>query len=300
MADEQIERVDSARAISHAAHPARTRVSNEMRWALILTVPYLLVFALFVIYPIGYGLYLGSNPDSYTRLFDDPIYMRTLRNTLFFVVIGVNLKMILALILSGYFFSQRWWISAIFLVFILPWAIPSIPTILSFRWMLNSEWGMLNSLLDDIGIGGQPWLLRPELGLGSAIVVHIWKWLPFWTLILLAGRMAIPRDIYEAAALDGASGLRGFFGITFPLLAGLYLTCTLLSTIWTLGDFNSIYLLTGGGPFDTTQVFATLSIRYAFKIGDIQTGVAVALTALPLIIPIVIFLVHRLGKEETA
>ena len=128
MADEQTERIDSARAIPHAARPARPIVSNEMRWALILTVPYLLVFALFVIYPIGYGLYLGSNPDSYTRLFDDPIYMRTLRNTLFFVVIGVNLKMILALVLSGYFFSQRWWIAAIFLVFILPWAIPSIPT----------------------------------------------------------------------------------------------------------------------------------------------------------------------------
>jgi multiple sugar transport system permease protein len=94
--------------------------------------------------------------------------------------------------------------------------------------------------------------------------------------------------------------MRSFLHITFPLLTSLYVTCTLLSTIWTLGDFNSIYLLTGGGPFDTTHVFATLSIRYAFIIGDLATGVAVALTALPLVVPIVFFLVRRLGREERA
>lgn len=277
----------------------RRKPSQEMTWALILTLPYILVFVLFVVYPIAYGFYLGSNLDSYRQLLDDPIYMRTLRNTLLFVGLGVNIKMILALLLSGFFFSRSRWIAALFLIFILPWAIPSIPTILSFRWMLNSEWGMLNGLLEDLGVGGRAWLLRPELALSSAITVHVWKWLPFWTLILLAGRMAIPRDIYEAAAIDGAGGIRGFFDVTFPLLARLYVTCTLLSTLWTLGDFNSIYLLTGGGPFDTTHVFATLSIRYAFHIGDLQTGVAIALTALPLIIPIVIFIIHRLGSEET-
>jgi multiple sugar transport system permease protein len=274
------------------------RMSHEAAWALILALPALLVLALFVAYPIAYGFYLGSGLESYQRLLDDPIYMRTLRNTLMFVGLGVNIKLFLALLLSGYFFLDRRWIAALFLIFILPWAVPSIPTILSFRWMLNSEWGMLNDILDDIGIGGQLWLLKPKLALGSAIAIHIWKWLPFWTLILLAGRMAIPQDIYEAAALDGASGVRGFIDITFPLLAGLYVTCTLLSTVWTLGDFNSIYLLTGGGPFDTTHVFATLSIRYAFIMGDLRTGVAVAITALPLVVPIIFLLVRRLQEED--
>lgn len=289
-----------------ATSPARRRslrpsyrLPHEATWALILTLPYLAVFVLFVVYPIAYGFYLGSGLESYRRLLDDPIYLRTLRNTLVFVGFGVNIKLFLALLLSGFFFLKYRWVGVLFLIFILPWAIPSIPTILSFRWMLNSEWGMLNRLLDDIGIGGRLWLLRPDLALASAITIHIWKWLPFWTLILLAGRMAIPQDIYEAAAIDGATRLRGFLDVTFPLLAKLYLTCTLLSTLWTLGDFNSIYLLTGGGPFDTTHVFATLSIRYAFIMGDLRTGVAVALTALPLVIPIVIYLVRRLGKEET-
>lgn len=282
-----------------ASRPAR-RLSHEATWALILIVPYLVVFSLFVIYPIAYGFYLGSGLDSYQQLREDPIYTRTLRNTLIFVGFAVNIKLFLALLLSGFFFLKYRWIAALFLIFILPWAVPSIPSILSFRWMLNSEWGMLNDILDDLGIGGRLWLLRPNLALGSAIAIHIWKWLPFWTLILLAGRMAIPQEIYEASALDGAGPMRSFLHITFPLLTSLYVTCTLLSTIWTLGDFNSIYLLTGGGPFDTTHVFATLSIRYAFIMGDLATGVAVALTALPLVVPIVFFLVRRLGREERA
>lgn len=281
--------------------PARLsgRISADVAWwSVILVLPYAVVFLLFVLYPIAYGLWLGSSSASYDRLFNDPVYLRTLRNTLLFVGLGVNVKLFLGLLLSGFFYLSHRWIGVLFLIFILPWAVPSIPTILSFRWMLNSEWGMFNNLLDDIGIGGRLWLIRPNLALGAGIVVHIWKWLPFWTLILLAGRMAIPKDIYEAAAIDGASGFRSFVHVTFPMLSTLYLTCTLLSTIWTLGDFNSIYLLTGGGPFDTTHVMATLSIRYAFTMFDIRTGVAVALTALPVIIPIVIYLVRRLGKGE--
>ena len=95
-----------------------------------------------------------------------------------------------------------------------------------------------------------------------AILVHIWKSLPFWTLILIAGRLAIPKEMYEAAAVDGATSWQKFKFITWPSMRTLYLTCTILSMIWTLGDFNSVYLLTGGGPADLTHVLATLGIRY--------------------------------------
>ena len=105
------------------------------------------------------------------------------------------------------------------MIFILPWAVPSIPTIFSFRWMLNSEWGMLNDLLWSLfGIEGPWWLVKPDLAFGSVIFVHIWKYLPFWTLILLAGRMAIPTDLYEAARIDGASPLQQFWYVTWPQL----------------------------------------------------------------------------------
>jgi len=280
-----------------STHRPPHRLAPEAVWGSILVLPYLLVFAFFVTYPVLYGLWLGSDPASYRKIFSDPIYLRTLRNTLIFLAIGVNLKLFLALLLSGFFFLPHRWIRWLSVIFMLPWAVPSIPTILSFRWMLNSEWGMINNILWKFGIEGPWWLNRPDLALGAIIVVHIWKWLPFWTLILLAGRMAIPREVYEAAALDGATGLAGFIHITFPLLKRLYITNTLLSTIWSLGDFNSVYLLTGGGPVDSTHVLATLGIRYAFVAGDIRAGVAVVITVLPLMIPLVVYLVRRLNQE---
>ena len=171
-------------------------------WGIILVIPFLIVFLLFVLFPVLYGLWLGSDPASYRQLFNDPIYVRTVINTAIFLGVGVNLKLFLALLLSGYFASTRPWIRWLGVIFILPWAVPSIPTLLSFRWMLNSEWGMLNNLLFQIGWDNPPWwLIRPELALGSVIAVHIWKYLPFWTLILLAGRMSIPSDYYEAAVV---------------------------------------------------------------------------------------------------
>jgi multiple sugar transport system permease protein len=176
--------------------------------------------------------------------------------------------------------------------------VPSIPTILSFRWMLNSEWGMLNGMLwDFFFIEGPWWLVDPQLALGSAVTVHIWKYLPFWTLILMAGRMAISSDLYEAARIDGASRLQMFGYVTWPQIKNLYITSTLLSTIWTLGDFNSIYLLTGGGPNELTHVLATLGIRYAFRMQELDMGVASVMTALPVLIPLVIILVRRLGRK---
>ena len=272
--------------------------SPETSWGIILVVPYVVIFLVFVVWPVAYGVWLGSDPQSYVRLFNDPIYLRTVVNTAIFLGVGINLKLFLALLLSGFFASTRPWIRWLSILFILPWAVPSIPTILSFRWMLNSEWGMLNNMLWYwFGIDAPWWLVRPHLALGSVITVHIWKYLPFWTLILLAGRMAISNDLYEAARIDGASRLQQFFYVTWPQIRNLYFTSVLLSTIWSLGDFNSVYLLTGGGPNDTTHVLATLGIRYAFRLFQLDMGVATVITALPILVPLVILLVRRLGRR---
>jgi multiple sugar transport system permease protein len=117
-------------------------------------------------------------------------------------------------------------------------------------------------------------------------------------VILLAGRMAIPQELYEAAEVDGATGLTRFTHVTFPLLANLYLVCTLLSTIFTLGDFNSVYFVSGGGPALSTHVLATLGIRDAFEVARPELGVATVLTALPLMIPLVLILMRKLRTTE--
>jgi multiple sugar transport system permease protein len=278
------------------AGPVKRRLSTWQAWGIIMIAPYVLVFLLFVLYPVGYGLWLARQPATYVRLVDDPIFTRAVINTLAFLIIGINLKMVVALFLSGFFVQARTWIKWLSLVFILPWAVPSIPTILSIRFMLNPEWGLVNHVIFKLtGADGPNWLNDPWIALSMAILVHIWKSLPFWTLILIAGRLAIPGELYEAASVDGASSWQKFKWITWPSLQTLYLTSSILSMIWTLGDFNSVYLLTGGGPADLTHVLATLGIRY-LRLDQVDLSMAAIVCALPLVLPLVYFMMKRLSK----
>jgi multiple sugar transport system permease protein len=276
--------------------PLSARLSTPQVWGLVLLAPYFLVFLLFVLYPVGYGLWLARHPASYVTLYNDPVFARAALNTLFFLLVGINLKMLVALFLSGFFIQERSWIKWLSVLFILPWAVPSIPTILSVRFMLNPEWGAINHVIFNLtGDDGPNWLNDPRLALSMAILVHIWKSLPFWTLILMTGRLAISADLFEAADVDGASWWQKFRYITWPSVRTLYLTCTLLSMIWTLGDFNSVYLLTGGGPADLSHVLATLGIRY-LRLDQLDLSMAAIVCALPLVLPLVYFMMKRLSR----
>ena len=130
-----------------------------------------------------------------------------------------------------------------------------------------------------------------------AMVVHVWKSLPFWTMILIAARLAIPHELYEAASVDGATRWQKFQAITWPSMRTIYVTSLLLSMIWTLGDFNSVYLLTGGGPADLTHILATLGIRY-IRLDQLDQAMATIVVALPFVLPMVWFMVKRLSKEN--
>jgi multiple sugar transport system permease protein len=265
-------------------------------WGRLFVVPYLLIFLIFVLYPVGYGIWLARSPASYNALFDDPIFFRTVINTIVFLVIAINVKMLLALFLSGFFTQTRWWIKILAALFILPWAVPSIPTILSVRFMLNPEWGVINQLIFKLsGLDGPNWLNDPTLALALSMVMHIWKSLPFWTLILLSARLSIPTEQYEAASVDGATKWQKFKFITWPSVRTMYITSTILSMIWTLGDFNSVYLLTGGGPADLTHVLATLGIRY-LRLDQLDVAMASIVVALPLVLPLVYVMMKRLSK----
>ena len=153
----------------------------------------------------------AASRQLYADLFADPRYLTAVINTLIYVGVGVNLKMGLAFLLSGFFMRKRWWIKALLVVFILPWATPALPAYMSIHWFLNGQWGMLNNAAvyavrhRRAGLSEYRWM-----GLACNIGAYIWKNLPFWTIILLAGRMAIPQELYEAAAVDGATGLRKF------------------------------------------------------------------------------------------
>src|SRR4051812_10279411 len=136
----------SAIALPREQSP-RKGFSTWQAWGLILLAPYVLVFLVFVLYPVTYGLWLARNPESYRTLFEDPVFFTTVLNTIFFLLVAVNVKFVLALYLSGFFVHDRRWIRWLSVIFIIPWAVPAIPTVYSIRFMLNPEWGVVNSTL---------------------------------------------------------------------------------------------------------------------------------------------------------
>ena len=255
--------------------------------------PLILVFLILVVTPMVYEIYLGLDRTIYPAIFSDPIFIQTLWNTVIFVGVAVNVKMFLAMVLSALFAADHWATRILGGIFLLPWAIPSLPGILSFRWMLNGQWGIVNKILIDLGFAGYPWLVRRPTALAAAIVYHIWKYLPFWTLIFVAGRRSIPRELYEAGDIDGAQPLQKFRYITFPMLQNLYLICSLLSMVFTLGDFVIIKIMTGGAPGDSSHVLATLAYRYTFQMGRIDWGVGVFTTALPITLLFIFILIGK-------
>ncbi|MBV8913731.1 MAG: sugar ABC transporter permease [Acetobacteraceae bacterium] len=271
----------------------------DLIWGVAFVAPYVAIFLAFVIYPFGYALWLASDPALYAELIADPLYLSTLLNTLVFVGLGVNVKMFLALLLSGFFLRRRWWVRALLAIFILPWLIAAAQVGTSFHWMLIGERGLIDGLLSELfGIDGPLWFNHRALAVGANIAAYVWKWMPFWTVIFLAARMTIPRDIYDAASIDGATGVRRFVHVTFPLMANLYLVCTLLSVLWTLGEFTTVFLVSGGAPTGRSHVLATLGYRYAFETARPSLGVAAVLSVLPLLIPTAIVLMRRFNTSE--
>lgn len=241
---------------------------------------------------------MARSPSLYLTLFRADEYRDAVVSTLLYVGIGVNVNLFLALLLSGFFMRRGRWVKAMLVVSMLPWALPAQTGFISFHWMMI-YWGFLNSLLEKLfGIYGPDWLGHYWLALGANIVAATWKTMPFWTLILLAGRTAIPQDLYEAAEIDGATGVRRFVHLVVPLLANLYLACTLLATIWMLGDFNTVDLVSFGAPLGSTQVLATVGMEYLFDQGRPELGVAAVMVALPVLIPLGLLLIRRLQAKE--
>jgi multiple sugar transport system permease protein len=261
---------------------------------LLFSLPLILLFLAFVVYPLYFEVTQALDRYTYEVLFNDPIYVQTIINTIVYVGIAVNVKLFLALLLSGLLESDSRATRLLSAIFLLPWAIPVLPGVLSVRWMMSSQWGILNLISEDLGLGTHHWLASRWTAIGALIIFHIWKYLPFWTVIILAARRGIPRQLYEAAAIDGAGAFQTFRYISFPLLAGIYLICSLLSMVFTLGDFTNVQLMTGGAPGDSTHVLATLAYRYTFRLGKIDWGVGVFATALPVTLLFIFVLIKKI------
>src|SRR3954465_36578 len=151
--------------------PLSARLTAPQIWGFVLLAPYVLVFLAFVLYPVGYGLWLARHPASYVELWNDPIFARSALNTLFFLLVGINLKMVIALFLSGFFIQSRSWIKWLSVLFILPWGGPLVPTIFSVRFLFNPEWGVINQLFFKFTrYDCTNWFNEPSIALSMAIV----------------------------------------------------------------------------------------------------------------------------------
>jgi multiple sugar transport system permease protein len=280
------------RSVTAAAGALSPRSRNVQ--GLLFSLPLIALFLAFVAYPLYFEISQALDRYTYEVLFSDPIYVQTVVNTLVYVGVAVNVKLFLALLLSGLLESDDRATRFLSAIFLLPWAVPVLPGILSVRWMMSSQWGILNLISEDLGFGTHHWLASRWTAIAALILFHIWKYLPFWTVILLAARRGIPKQLYEAAAIDGAGAFRTFRDISFPLLAGIYLICSLLSMVFTMGDFTNVWLMTGGAPGDSTHVLATLAYRYTFRVGKIDWGVGVFATALPVTLLFIFVLIRKI------
>lgn len=270
-----------------------------MRFEEVSFVPFLLFFGLLMVYPIILSASMISVQDLAMLLGND-LYLQSLKNLMLFTGIAVPVKLILALFVSGILsgFRRNPLVKVLAVVYPLPWAVPAMSAALSFRWSLDYDFGIVNKMLLDFGLPRVPWLLTYPTAMLSIILFHVWKWTPLWTLMLFSARQAIPEELYEAARIDGASPIHMFKNVTFPLIKGTFLICLLLSSIWSMGEFEAIWLVTLGGPNQTTHTITTLGIREVFYYGNLGKGIAIYFSILPLIAALMATILFLLRRES--
>jgi multiple sugar transport system permease protein len=252
------------------------RDRSESYTGYILLLPALAVLAVVAIYPIGglfwlslrqrilpFGIDAFIGLDNFKLLMQMPRFWNSLGVTCYFAVLSVTLEVLVGLgiaLLLARRFPGVGWVRAVIL---LPWAIPTVVTAKMWDWMYQPELGVLNYFLRAAGLTTDPvnWLGTPALAIHAAIVADVWKTTPFVVILLLAGLALIPSDVYRAAALDGASAWQTFWHVTLPLLRPILIVVVVFRMIDALRAFDLLYVMTGGGPADTTE---TLSI-YAYK-----------------------------------
>lgn len=223
---------------------------------------------------------------AFQRAFDDPVFWQSLRNTLVFTTISMVLIVVFGKVLANILitdFRGKWLVR--FLV-LLPWTTPVALSTVSWLWLLDSIFSPIDWVLREIGAieANMYWLGKPTLAMGSVIAVHVWRLVPLAAVIILAGLIAIPRDIDDAARADGAGFWRRMFEITIPLTLPLIAVAALFGAIFTFTDMAVVYVLTNGGPTNSTQVLASWAFTRGISGGDIAQGAAIALFLFPLLL----------------
>lgn len=269
----------------------------------VVVIPIIAVFveSFFDVNPSRHTGWVWNGLGNYARIFKDPDLGGVLVNTAVWTIGSVILQFVVAfaaaLLVRDALQGKAWaWLRA---SYVLPWATPMIVGALAWKWLYQPQYGLINFVLDSIGLGdwAQPWLSDPSTALYSVLLVNVWRGFPFIMVLLLAGMAAISPDIYEASSLDGATKWQQTRTITLPLLRPQVLLSTLMSLIWTFNNFSLIYVMTGGGPAGTSDILTTYVYKNAFQKFDMGYASALSVVLFVIVAAGSALYVRALDKE---
>jgi ABC-type sugar transport system permease subunit len=215
--------------------------------------------------------------DNFSAVVQDVSFLNSLGLTALWTLGTVILEIVLGLTTALILLERHIVNRVVRPLILLPWVLSGVVVAYLWRWLLSGDQSPINTLLSTIHLGPYPWLDQPGWALASVIIANVWKSIPFVAVMYLAGLSAIPSDLYEAAAIDGANAWQRFLSITLPGLRAVSSVLVLLLTIWTVTFFDIVYVMTGGGPVDSTLILPLLVYRYSFQNFDFGSGSAVAI-----------------------
>ncbi len=274
-------------------------------------LPGLLLLVVFMAYPFFLGLWLSLTDSTighagrfiglanFTALLKDSIFQQTAKNTFIYALVTVPFKLALGLGLALVLNTAIPWRNAIraavLMPFIVPTALSSLgwlmlfdPIFSPFSWLLK-HWGLIKQNINFLG--------TPVLAISSVMIANIWRGTPFFAITILAGLQAVPAELHDAAAIDGAGPWQRFWHVTLPIILGVILVTTLFSIIMTFADFQLIYVLTKGGPANETHIFGTYAYQVGLSATEIGQGAAIALYMFPILALLAVLLLRYLRRE---
>jgi multiple sugar transport system permease protein len=306
-----------AQGIGAALSRGRTWFERDRVLAPVLLSPAVAYIVLLVGFPFLFALYLSwtdattGNPfgrfiglSNFALVFQDPVASRALRNTFVFTVVAQGTVMVLANVLALALRKPFRGRGAVMFLLLLPWVAPVSLSTIGWLWILHARFSVLDWALRQVGLlppgANMFWLGRPDLAFAAVVGVHVWRMLPFATVVLLAGHSAIPQDFLDQAEVDGANLWQKYRHVMLPLLAPVAVVALLFGTIFTFTDMTVVYVLTRGGPFDTTQVLASLAFFKGIVGGNLSVGATISLLLFPVLLVAAVFVLRAARRAEVS
>jgi multiple sugar transport system permease protein len=300
---------------STKAKPLEGLRRSDRTLGMVMLAPALTYITLLVALPFLLALFLSLTNSSagsldfsfvglenFRNVIGNPVFRRSLRNTFVFTLVSQVSVIVLGNILARALMKKfRGKTVARFLI-LMPWAAPISLATLGWLWIFDSTFSVINWLLKVVGVLGPGqwyyWLGDPTLAMVAIITVHVWRMLPFSTVILLAGLTSIPAEVHEAADIDGAGPIAKAFQVTLPMMLPILTVALLFGVVFTFTDMSVVYLLTRGGPFNSTHVLASLAFQDGVLGGDVGRGAAVAIFLLPVLLVLAVVMLRSSRRAE--